>query len=70
MVGVVVGAGCLQDLTLKVSGRYLSFWLSYSGSLIKLLTCQKRRERQVILVVALPNATVGQKAMVGQGLPN
>ena len=28
------------------------------------------RERQVILVVALPNATVGQKATVGQGLPN
>ena len=30
----------------------------------------ERVERQVILVVALPNATVGQKAMVGQGLPN
>ena len=49
MVGVVVGAGCLQDLTLKVSGRYLSFWLSYSGLLIKLLTCgreEKREERR------------------------
>ena len=77
MVGVVVGAVCFQDLTLKVSGQYLSFWLSYSGSLIKLLTCQRREKReerdigrQVILVVALPNAMVGQKATVGQGLPN
>ena len=73
MVGVVVGAVCFQDLTLKVSGRYLSFWLSYSGLLIKLLTCgrrEERREENQILVVALPNATVGQKAMVGQGLPN
>ena len=62
-----------KDHILKVSCHYLYFWLSYSGSLIKLLTCQreKRREkRTVILVVALPNATVGQKATVGQGLPN
>ena len=31
---------------------------------------ETRDERQVILVVALPNATVGHKAAVGQGLPN
>ena len=54
---------------LKVSHHYLYFWLSCSGFLIKLLTCQ-RRERTVILGVALLNATVGQKATVGQGLPN
>ena len=65
-----------NDHILKVSGQYLHFQLSYSGLLIKLLTCGKtpreRRERedQVILVVALPNAMVGQKATVGQGLPN
>ena len=46
MVGVVVGAGCLQDLTLKVSGKYLNFWLSYKGSLIKLLTCGREREKR------------------------
>ena len=40
MVGVVVEVECLQDLTLKVSDRYLNFWLSYKGSLIKWLTCQ------------------------------
>ena len=46
MVGVVVEVVCLQDLTLKVSGRYLKFWLSYMGSLIKRLTCQiMMRER-------------------------
>ena len=59
-----------NDHILKVSGQYLNFQLSYSGLLIKLLTCGKIREDQVILVVALPNATVGQKATVGQGLPN
>ena len=41
MVGVVVEFVCLQDLTLKVSGQYLNFWLSYKGSLIKWLTCQR-----------------------------
>ena len=60
---------------LKVSHHYLYFWLSCSGFLIKLLTCQRRerreeRERTVILVVALPNAMVGQKATVWQGLTN
>ena len=29
MVCVVFEVVCLQDLTLKVSGRYLNFWLSY-----------------------------------------
>ena len=42
MVGVVVEVVCLQDLILKVSGRYLNFWLSYKGALIKWLTCQSR----------------------------
>ena len=47
MVGVVVEFVCLQDLTLKVSGQYLNFWLSYKGSLIKWLTCQREwRERE------------------------
>ena len=50
MVGVVVEVLCLQDLTLKVSGKYLNFWLSYKGSLIKLLTCgreeREKRERE------------------------
>ena len=46
MVGVVVEFVCLQDLTLKVSGQYLNFWLSYKGSLIKWLTCQ-RVEREI-----------------------
>ena len=41
MVGVVVEVVCLQELTLKVSGQYLNFWLSYKGSLIKWLTCQR-----------------------------
>ena len=65
-----------QNHILKVLCHNLEFWLSYSGSLNKLLTSEKREERrereerQVILVVALPNATVGQKAEVGQGLPN
>jgi hypothetical protein len=36
IVGVVVEVICLQDLTLKV-------WLSYKGSLIKWLTCQRER---------------------------
>ena len=40
MVGVVVEAECLQDHILKVSCNYLDFLLSYSCSLIKLLTCQ------------------------------
>ena len=31
---------------------------------------REKGERQVILLVALPNAMVGQKAAVGQGLPN
>ena len=73
-MGVVVEVVCLQDPILIVSGRYLNYWLSCKGSLIKLLTVgreeRERRETQVILVVALPNAMVGQKAMVGQGLPN
>ena len=63
-----------QDHILKVLDEYLYFELSYSGLLNKMLTCGKREEReredQVILVVALPNAMVGQKAAVGQGLPN
>ena len=66
-----------QNHILKVLCHNLEFWLSYSGSLNKLLTCQKREKerekrekRTVILVVALPNAMVGQKAAVGQGLPN
>ena len=50
MVGVVVEVVCLQDLTLKVSGKYFNFWLSYKGYLIKLLTCgreeRERRERE------------------------
>ena len=46
MVGVVVEVLCLQDLTLKVSGKYLNFWLSYKGSLIKLLTCGREREER------------------------
>ena len=40
-VGVVVEVVCLYDLTLKVSGPYLNFWLSYKTSLIKWLTCQR-----------------------------
>ena len=59
---------------LKVSHHYLYFWLSCSGFLIKLLTCQ-RREREEKRensdfsgCLAIP--TVGQKAAVGQGLPN
>ena len=50
MVGGVVEVVCLEDLTLKVSGQYLNFWLSYKASLIKWLTCQSRespeRERE------------------------
>ena len=34
IVGVVVNVVCRQDLTLKVSGQYLIFWLSYNGFLI------------------------------------
>ena len=30
----------------------------------------KRDDREVIIVVGLPNTTIGQKAAVGQGLPN
>ena len=41
-MGVVVEVVCLHDLTLKVSGPYLNFWLSYKASLIKWLTCQSR----------------------------
>ena len=71
---VVVEVVCLHDLTLKVSGPYLNFWLSYKASLIKWLTCQSRVERVestvVIIMVALPKAGVGQEAGVGQGLPN
>ena len=72
IVGVVVNVVCHQDLTLKVSGQYLIFWLSYKGFLIKWLTCQSRDEREsrVIIMVALPEAEVGQEAGLGQGLPN
>ena len=51
MVGVAVGVLCVQDLTLKVSGRYLNFWLSYKASLIKWLTCQRdeRDERERVV---------------------
>ena len=63
-----------QNHILKVLCHNLEFWLSYSGSLNKLLTSERReRERErrtVILVVALPNAMIGQKATVVQGLPN
>ena len=48
MVGVVVELVCLQDLPLKVSGRYLNFWLSYKGSLIKWLTCQRERDDEMV----------------------
>ena len=47
MVGVLVEVECLQDLTLKVSDRYLNFWLSYKGSLIKWLTCQRDDDEMV-----------------------
>ena len=47
MVGVVVEVVCLQDPILKVSGRYLNYWLSCKGSLIKLLTVgREKRERE------------------------
>jgi hypothetical protein len=66
-----------KDHILKVLCCYPYWLLSYNGFLIKLLTSERegrekgeREVRQVILVVALPNATVGQKAAVGQGLPN
>ena len=64
-----------KDHILKVLCCYPYWLLSYNGFLIKLLTSERREregreKRQVILVVALPNATVGQKAAVGQGLPN
>ena len=45
LVGVVVEVLCLQHLTLKVSGLYLNFWLSYKCSLIKWLTCQMRESK-------------------------
>ena len=53
-----------QNHILKVLCHNLEFWLSYSGSLNKLLTSEKREreereKRQVILVVALPNFMVG-----------
>ena len=62
MVGMVVEVVCLQDLTLKVSGQYLNFWLSYGDSLIKLLTCQgdEREMREVNLVIALPLLQLGK----------
>ena len=50
MVGLAVEVLCVQDLTLKVSGPYLNFWLSYKASLIKWLTCQREmmmREREL-----------------------
>ena len=47
MVDMVVKVVCLQHLILKVSGRYLKFWLSYKGSLNKWLTC--KRESRVEL---------------------
>ena len=46
----------------KASDPYPYFWLSYKGSLIKLLTVQGERdgrEREVILGVAYPEAEVG-----------
>ena len=63
---------------LKVSWHYLSFWLKYSLSLNKLLTCQiemmmmmRERERELSdFSGCLAIATVGQKAAVGQGMPN
>ena len=45
-MGVIVEVVCLQDLTLKVSGKYLHFWLSYMAFLIKLLTSERERERR------------------------
>ena len=73
LVGVVVEVVCLQDPILKVSGRYLNYWLSCKGSLIKLLTVgREKREREgpSDFSGCLAIATVGQKATVGQGLPN
>ena len=46
VVTVVVKVVCLQDLSLKVSGRYLNFWLSYKSFLIKWLTSEKRRKKR------------------------
>ena len=47
IVEEVVEVKCLKDDILKVSGRYLNFWLSYKASLIKWLTCQRvERERE------------------------
>ena len=45
-MGVIVEVVCLQDLTLKVSGKYLHFWLSYMAFLIKLLTSERERKRE------------------------
>ena len=63
-----------KDHILKVSCHYSYFLLSYSVSLIKLLTCQKRerekRRENSDFSGCLAIATVGQKAAVGQGLPN
>ena len=71
LVGVVVEVVCLQDPILKVSGRYLNYWLSCKGSLIKLLTVGREKRRETSdFSGCLAIATVGQKATVGQGLPN
>ena len=61
-----------KDHILMVSGEYLNFQLSYSGLLIKLLTVGREREERdpSDFSGCLAIATVGQKAMVGQGLPN
>ena len=42
IVEEVVEVKCLKDDILKVSGRYLNFWMSYKGFLIKWSTCQSR----------------------------
>ena len=61
-----------NDHILKVSYNCLYFWQSYSGSLIKLLTCRRREGRRGTHDYSgcLAIATVGQRATVGQGLPN
>ena len=65
-----------KDHILKVSCHYLYFQLSYSDLLIKLLTVgretREERERRDSSDFSgcLAIATVGQKAVVRQGLPN
>ena len=55
-VGFIKNPWDPNDHILKVLGTYLYFLLSYSGSLIKLLTYRRREKREelVILVVASP----------------